>query len=178
MDLSIIIAHYDPGNHLDCLYSFHKTLSTLSNQQRDLDIEIIIGDDSPGDEIKAIVDAGAYAEFSFFILTHATQVGLTHVDKEKHRAKGMTIDEMAPRIRAATPEGAIVSSDAGVFLLPPPVEAFREDMLLLESAGFSVIPMHVYVPSFRDWGFNLGMDHLSPKHARQQIPLIDTDSRG
>jgi hypothetical protein len=89
------------------------------------------------DEIKAIVAAGAYAEFSFFILTHATQVGLTHVDKERHRAKSMTIDEMAPRIRAATPEGAIVSSDAGVFLLPPPVEAFREYMLLLESAGFS-----------------------------------------
>ena len=89
------------------------------------------------DEIKAVVAAGAYAEFSFFILTHATQVSLTHVDKEKHRSKGMTIDEMAPKIRAATPERAIVSSDAGVFLLPPPVEAFREYMLLLESAGFS-----------------------------------------
>ena len=59
------------------------------------------------------------------------------MDREKHRSKGMTIDEMAPRIRAATPERAIVSSDAGVFLLPPPVEAFREYMLLLESAGFS-----------------------------------------
>ena len=38
---------------------------------------------------------------------------------------------------AATPQRAIVSSDAGVFLLPPPVEAFREFMVLLESAGFS-----------------------------------------
>jgi predicted membrane-bound spermidine synthase len=28
----------------------------------------------------------------------------------------------------------------------------------MESAGFNVVPMHVYVPSFRDWGFNIGMN--------------------
>ena len=51
MDLSIVIAHYDPGNHPDCLLSFHKTLSALSEQKGDLDIEIIIGDDgSPSNE--------------------------------------------------------------------------------------------------------------------------------
>ena len=51
MDLSIVIAHYDPGNHPDCLLSFHKTLSALSDQKGDLDIEIIIGDDgSPSNE--------------------------------------------------------------------------------------------------------------------------------
>lgn len=89
------------------------------------------------DEIKAIVATGAYAEFSFFTLTHATQVGLTHVDAEKHRTSGMTIQDLAKRIRAATPKGAIVSGDTGVFLLPPPVEAFREYMLMLESEGFT-----------------------------------------
>jgi len=88
------------------------------------------------DEIRAIVATGAYAEFSFFVLTHATQVGLTHVDQEKHRSSGLTIQDMAPKIRAATAERAIVSSDAGVFLLPPPVEAFREFLLLLASEGF------------------------------------------
>lgn len=86
--------------------------------------------------IAAIVGLGAYAEFSFFTLTHATQVGLTHVDQEKHRTAGRTIQDMAPRIRAAG-ERAILSSDAGVFLLPPPVEAFREFLLLVESEGFS-----------------------------------------
>ena len=51
MDLSIIIAHYDPGNHSDCLHSFHKTLSVLSDQKGNLNIEIIIGDDgSPGNK--------------------------------------------------------------------------------------------------------------------------------
>jgi hypothetical protein len=89
------------------------------------------------DEIEAVVAAGAYAEFSFFTLTHATQVGLTHVDTEKHRTTGMTIQELASKIRVATPEHAIVSGDTGVFLLPPPVEGFREYMLLLESEGFT-----------------------------------------
>jgi hypothetical protein len=85
--------------------------------------------------IAAIVGLGAYAEFSFFTLTHATQVGLTHVDQEKHRTSGRTIQDMAPKIRAAG-DRAILSSDAGVFLLPPPVEAFREFLLLVESEGF------------------------------------------
>ena len=87
-------------------------------------------------EIAQIERLGGYCEFSFFHLSHATQVGLTHVDREKHKAPGQTIDEMAPRIRAAG-NRAIVSSDAGVYLLAPPVESFRQFMLLLESAGFS-----------------------------------------
>lgn len=89
------------------------------------------------DEIAAIARLGGYVEFSFFILTHATQVGLTHVDEEKHRiAGGATIHDFAPRIRAAG-QTAILSSDAGVFLLPPPAEAFREYLLLVESVGFT-----------------------------------------
>ncbi len=87
------------------------------------------------DEIKAIVALGGYCEFSFFVLTHATQVGLTHVDQEKHRAPTRTIQDIAPKIRAAG-DRAIVSSDAGIYLLAPPVEAFREFMLLLEAEGF------------------------------------------
>ncbi|OYU48553.1 MAG: hypothetical protein CFE31_08825 [Rhizobiales bacterium PAR1] len=88
------------------------------------------------DSIREIVALGGYCEFSFFQLSHATQVGLTHVDREKHKAAGMTIDDMAPRIRAAG-DRAIVSGDAGVFLLAPPVESFRQFMVLLEAAGFS-----------------------------------------
>lgn len=86
--------------------------------------------------IAAITATGAYAEFSFFLLSHATQVGLTHADAEKHRIGGETIQALAPRIRAAG-DRAIASSDAGVFLLAPPVEAFREFLLLLESADFT-----------------------------------------
>ena len=45
MDLSIIIAHYDPGNHPDCLNSFQKTLTEISAQKAEYNIEIIIADD-------------------------------------------------------------------------------------------------------------------------------------
>lgn len=89
------------------------------------------------DAIRAIAATGAYVEFSFFILTHACQVGLTHVDDAKNNIGGTTIQVMAQKIRAATPSSAIVSSDCGISLLPPPVEGFREFMLMLESEGFT-----------------------------------------
>ena len=88
-------------------------------------------------EIQAIVAAGAYAEFSFFYLTHATQIGLGGGGEGKRFYMATTLGEMAERIRAATPERSIVSSDCGAAVLPPPVEGFREFLLLLESAGFS-----------------------------------------
>ena len=43
MDLSIIIAHYNPGNHPTCLDAFHKTISTINHLN--FSIEIIIADD-------------------------------------------------------------------------------------------------------------------------------------
>ena len=45
MDLSIIIAHYNPANYSDCLQSFHKTLAEISAQKKKYTIEIIIADD-------------------------------------------------------------------------------------------------------------------------------------
>lgn len=112
------------------------------------------------DEIRAIVALGGYVEFSFFVLTHATQVALTHVDQEKHRITvTTTIQDFSPRIRAAG-DRAILSSDAGVFLLPPPVEAFREYLLLVESEGFDAAAIRRMV---RDnpaalFGLSLGAD--------------------
>jgi hypothetical protein len=89
------------------------------------------------DEVRAIAAAGAFAEFSFFFVSHATQVGLTHVDAERHTVPAVRLPEMAALIRAAGCEQSIVNSDAGVFVLPPPVEALREFLLLLQSAGFA-----------------------------------------
>lgn len=95
------------------------------------------------DEVRAIVATGAYAEFSFFFHTHATMVGLTHVDAERHRARAVPIDDTAAAIRAATPARTILSSDCGVSLLPPPVEGFREFLLLLGGVGFSEAELRV-----------------------------------
>jgi hypothetical protein len=87
------------------------------------------------DAIAEIAALGGYCEFSFFALTHATQVALTHADPEKHRLAPVTIQDLAPRIRAAG-DKAIVSGDAGISLLAPPAETFRQFLLLLEAEGF------------------------------------------
>ena len=94
------------------------------------------------DEIAALAALGAHLEFSFFLLTHATQLGLTHADAEAHRITGAcTVHEMVLRIRAAGAR-AVLSSDAGLAVLPPPVEALREFLLLLQGAGLSEAELH------------------------------------
>jgi hypothetical protein len=84
--------------------------------------------------VRAVVRAGAMVEFSFFFVSHATQVGLTHVDAEMHQIAGTTGAQLAALIRAAGADHCILSSDCGVALLPPPVEGLREFLLLLEAA--------------------------------------------
>lgn len=88
------------------------------------------------EEVKEIASSGAFVEFSFFFLTHATQVGLTHIDQEKHTVQPVALNEMARAILSATPGQSILSGDVGVYVLPPPVEGFREFLLLMESSGF------------------------------------------
>lgn len=87
--------------------------------------------------IAAVVAAGGHAEFSFFFVSHATAVGLTHVDAEKHTIAAAGVGEMVARIAATPPERLILSSDCGVYLLPPPVEGLRCFLMLLEAAGVS-----------------------------------------
>ncbi len=85
--------------------------------------------------IRELAALGASVEFSFFFVSHATSVGLTHVDAEKHRIAPAALPEIIERIAAAPAEAVILSSDCGVSLLPPPVEGLREFLLLLEAAG-------------------------------------------
>jgi hypothetical protein len=87
--------------------------------------------------VRALVAAGAMVEFSFFFHSHATLVGLTHVDAERHRAPAIPLDATVAAIRAAGPAAVVLSSDCGVALLPPPVEGLREFLLLLAHAGLA-----------------------------------------
>lgn len=91
----------------------------------------------PPDLIADLAAMGAVVEFSFFFVSHATEIGLTHVDAEKNRVPRIAVAELVNAIRAAGVENSIANSDAGVFVLPPPVEALREFLLLLEASGFS-----------------------------------------
>ena len=59
------------------------------------------------------------------------------VDSEKHRARSVTLDSVAELIHAIGPGNTVLSSDSGAYVLPPPVEAFREFLVMIQSAGFS-----------------------------------------
>lgn len=89
----------------------------------------------PTETVLEIVRAGSIAEFSYFFVSHATQVPLTHVDAEPHTIPGTTLAAMAETINRLDPAACIVSSDCGVSILPIPVEGLRHFVSGLEDAG-------------------------------------------
>ncbi len=114
----------------------------------------------PPPAVRALVEAGALVEFSFFFLTHATLVGLTHVDAEAHRVPRIDLEAMVAGIRAATPDRVVLSSDCGVALLPPPVEGLREFLLLLAHAGFAEEELSRMVADNPARLFRVGQGHV------------------
>jgi len=87
------------------------------------------------DDARALTALGACVEFSFFFVTHATQVGLTHVDAEKHQVDPVTLPRLIELIAAVPPERVVLSGDCGVSVLPPPVEGLREFLWSLKLSG-------------------------------------------
>ena len=59
------------------------------------------------------------------------------IDSEKHCFSPVTLASVVEKIRAVGPEHTVLSSDSGSFILPPPVEALREWLLMIESEDFS-----------------------------------------
>lgn len=108
------------------------------------------------DAVTALVAAGAIAELSFFFVSHATEAGLTHVDTQRHTIPRATAPQMAALAQAAGPGKLVLSSDCGVFLLPPPVEGLRCFVLLLEACG---VPQSILMPAITStpaWLFQIG----------------------
>ncbi len=70
------------------------------------------------------------------MLSHATSVGQTMIDAERHRFPPVTLASVIEKIKAVGPGSCVLSSDAGSYVLPPPVEAFRELIVMIQSAGF------------------------------------------
>jgi hypothetical protein len=87
------------------------------------------------DDVRALTALDACVEFSFFFTTHATQVGLTHVDSQKHQVAPVTIPRLVELIAAAPPDRVVLSGDCGVAVLPPPVEGLREFLWALRLSG-------------------------------------------
>ncbi len=87
--------------------------------------------------VKEISNQNCYAEFSFFCISKATEVGLTHIDEEKHKAQPVKIAKMKELIKSAGINNTILSSDCGVSILPIPVEGFAKFLLTIKKQGFS-----------------------------------------
>lgn len=104
--------------------------------QRGVERILVPANHYQADEVKAVTTAGAYAEFSFFFLSHATQIGLTHVDAEEHTVSPVTLAQLDRLINSATPAKTVLSSDCGVHVLPPPAEGLREFLLLIAGLGY------------------------------------------
>ena len=50
------------------------------------------------DEARTIASSGAFLEFSFFVLSHATSVGQTMIDAERHRFPPVTLASVVEKI--------------------------------------------------------------------------------
>lgn len=94
-------------------------------------------------EVKEIARLGGMPEFSYFFASIATKIGLTHVDAEKHTVAEVTATRMAELIRAAGPRHCVVSSDCGVYVLPPPHEGLREFVSALAGNGIALDDLHL-----------------------------------
>ena len=77
-------------------------------------------------------------EFSYFFVSKATEIPLTHVDKEKHKIKGITIKTLKELIKTANPENVILSSDCGVSILPKPHLGFNQFIKQISETGFTI----------------------------------------
>ena len=88
-----------------------------------------------GAEAAAIVAAGASLEYSFFVFSHATDIPQTMIDAERHRFARAEFARAVEIIGALGAENVVLSSDSGALVLPPPVEAFREFVMMFASSG-------------------------------------------
>jgi hypothetical protein len=88
-----------------------------------------------GAEAAAIVAAGACLEYSFFVFSHATEIAQTMIDAERHRFARADFHRAVEIIGAVGAENVVLSSDSGALVLPPPVEAFREFIMMFAGSG-------------------------------------------
>ena len=108
------------------------------------------------DVIREIVGTGAYAEFFFFGLTHATFLSGADATAQINSPSAVSLSEIVARIRAAGPERTILSGDLGIQVLPPPVEGLREFLVTIKGGGFDDAEIHRMVVDNPTALFNVG----------------------
>ncbi len=90
------------------------------------------------EEARAIAIAGCMLEYSFFVFSHATDIPQTMIDAEKHRFARADFCRALTVVQTVGPENVVLSSDSGALVLPPPVEAFREFVMMFASSGLGI----------------------------------------
>ncbi len=100
---------------------------------------------STAEQLKKMVDTGAYLEYTLAGYTHSTGTRKTDYYVELDYASDpipgnypkFTIKNVADHIREYGADHCIVASDLGVYTLPPPVEGMREFVACLLDLGVS-----------------------------------------
>ena len=105
--------------------------------------------------VSELARLGAYVEFAFFVMSHATQIGQTMIDAEKHRFAAVDLEAVAANIEAAGCANVVLSSDSGSYVLAPPVEALREWLVMVASTGVSEGDLRVMVADNPGWLFKV-----------------------
>jgi hypothetical protein len=91
-------------------------------------------------DVKTIKDLKKFKvkfEFSYFFISKAANVPLTHVDGEKHIIQGTNQSFLKFLIKEADPKNVILSSDCGVSILPKPHIGFTKFINQIRKLGFS-----------------------------------------
>ena len=91
-------------------------------------------------DLKTIKDLKKFKvkfEFSYFFVSKAANVPLTHVDGEKHVIQGTNQDLLKFLIKEANPKNVILSGDCGVSILPKPHIGFSIFINQIIKLGFS-----------------------------------------
>ena len=78
-----------------------------------------------------------YFEFSYFFISKATKVPLTHIDGEKHVIEGLEKKQLKNFIKQISSEKVILSSDCGVSVLPRPVVGLKSFISEVLKLGFT-----------------------------------------
>ena len=94
-------------------------------------------------------------EFSYFFISKAANIPLTHVDGEKHKIRGTNENELKILIAEAEPKNVILSSDSGVSVLPLPNISFFNFIEKIIKLGFSEKDINYMIKTNSKKLFNL-----------------------
>ena len=88
-------------------------------------------------EIINLKELDVMFEFSYFFVSKATQIPLTHIDGEKNTINKLEITNLKNFINIVGCKKVILSSDCGVSVLPKPHLGFFKFITLIKGLGFS-----------------------------------------